>query len=65
MQQESAYAHLGNAAQIVTFLLSDLPPHTQTVTVSVEELQAILRRIGEARTIIRRVAAITKGRLYV
>lgn len=51
--RESAYAHLGNAQQIITFLLTGLPEHTQTVTVSVDELNAIQSRITKARDEIR------------
>ena len=64
--EESAYAHLGNAAQIVMLILSDdLPPDTQCVTVSVAELRAILNRIEQARTVIHRYAQQVTGGHHV
>jgi hypothetical protein len=64
--EESAYAHLGNAAMILMNVLSeDLPPHTQCVTVSVEELRAVLSRIEKARTVIHHYAQQVTGGVHV
>ena len=61
-EQETAYAHLGNAAMIVMYLLAELPPDTVAVTVATVELQAILSRIEKARAQIHRVAMQSRGK---
>lgn len=65
MPEESAYAHLGNAEQILVLLLAELPPGTCSVTVNVEELHAILRRIAAARAVIHRYARQTVGGVHL
>jgi len=61
-EQETAYAHLGNAAMVVMNLLAELPPDTVAVTVATVELHAILARIEKARAQIHRVAMQSHGK---
>lgn len=59
MPEETAYAHLGNAEQVL-FLLLALDAGEEVV-VPRSDLLAVLSRIGKARTIIHRTATTFKG----
>lgn len=52
---ESAYAHLGNAQQVIRGILDELPPDAVNVLVARADLAAIYSRIEKARDIIKNV----------
>lgn len=49
MPDESAYAHLGNALQLLYNVKLDLPENTVALTVATVEVDAIIRRVEAAR----------------
>lgn len=60
MPEESAYAHLGNAEQILLLLLC-LQPGRGTVIVPRSDLEAVLARVSKAKAAIHRTAHTFKG----
>lgn len=47
------YHHLAHAEQPLLMILSELPHNTVSVTVSVEELQEVVKHVSSARMIVR------------
>lgn len=66
--QESAYAHLGNALQVLSGILDrhdSQPMFSAVVRVDRDELEAVLNRIKSAREVIHHFALTMTGGTHV